>query len=198
MNDLLKSIGKKRLEEIAYGSVRQNAEEGVMLARFALESLAKESAQPSLASRCEQLVVSEGMHWGDVLRYIAGHGEYFAMHAHVGLIVAPKEKHKEIQEAVRAILPVTHNIYIGAGFYPWVDGKDRYYLPHTLQACYETGAGKAVNALVEVDKVLQEHGWPALCWAYLDVVPGVMICRSTNQNITSHMVRWLPVKVEGM
>lgn len=165
-----------------------------MLARFALEA----SAEPSLTYRSAQLVEA-GMPWRDVLRaYIAGQGEHFVTHGHVSLTVAAKEKHKEIQEAVRAILPVTHNIYIGAGFYPWIDGKDRYYLPHALQACYETGAGKAVNALVEVDKVLKEQGWPALCWAYLDVVPGVMICRSTNQNITSHMVRWLPVKVEGM
>ncbi|WP_208952639.1 hypothetical protein [Rahnella sp. ChDrAdgB13] len=194
MNDLLKSIGRKRLEEIAYGSVRQSAEEGAMLARFALEA----SAEPSLASRSAQLVKA-GMPWRDVLRgYIAGQGEYFVTHGHVSLIVAAKEKHKEIQEALKVTVPVIYKVYVGAGLFPWIDGRERYYLPHASQACYETGAGKAINALVEIDEELQLQGWPRFCWAYLDVVPGMMICRSTNENITGHVVRWLPVRVEGM
>lgn len=195
MNDLLKCISRKRLEEIAFGSIRQSAEEGVMLARFALENLQEEGNDGSLVSHVNALLGRH--HWTNVIGFISTiKGWVFVTHGYTGLIVIPDEQVEDAQEVVREACPVAYKTYVGVGLFPWIEGWD---IPvRASQACYETGAGKAVNALVEVDMVLQDQGWPALCWAYLDVVPGVMICRSTNQNITSHVVRWLPVKVEGM
>lgn len=73
----------------------------------------------------------------------------------------------------------------------WIEGQ---VLPDSaLKASYETGAGKVICAVAEVDEALQAEGYPELCWSYVDVVPGVIIDRCTNSNITNHVVRWLPV-----
>lgn len=73
----------------------------------------------------------------------------------------------------------------------WINGL---VIPESaMTASYDPGAGTVICAVAEVDESLQSQGYPVLCWAYLDVVPGMMIDRATNSNITSHVVRWLPV-----
>mgnify|MGYP000630887457 CR=1 FL=1 len=74
----------------------------------------------------------------------------------------------------------------------WIEGRE---IPDSaMTASYDSGAGPIICAVAEVDESLQADGYPVLCWAYIDVVPGMMIDRATNCNITNHVVRWLPVK----
>lgn len=76
--------------------------------------------------------------------------------------------------------------------FKWVEGNGD--IPtDVLGAAYETGAGKAVCAVCEVNKMLQGEGFPRLVWAYLDVDYAGMICRNTGRDISQYVVRWLPV-----
>ncbi|MXP48707.1 hypothetical protein FD733_02240 [Pantoea sp. Eser] len=62
-----------------------------------------------------------------------------------------------------------------------------------LSTAYETGAGRVICAVCEVDEALQGVGFPRLVWAYLDMDYNGMICRNTGQDISQYVVRWLPV-----
>ncbi|KGT95323.1 hypothetical protein NG99_04710 [Erwinia typographi] len=74
----------------------------------------------------------------------------------------------------------------------WVEGNGD--IPdEVLDSAYETGAGKAICAVCEVSDELVRQGWPRLTWAFVDVPIRTMICRSTRQNISQYVVRWLPV-----
>lgn len=76
--------------------------------------------------------------------------------------------------------------------YSWIEGNGD--IPtFVMSAAYETGAGKAICAVCEVNEELQHQGWPRLVWAYLDVDYAGMICRNTGKDISEYIVRWLPV-----
>lgn len=76
--------------------------------------------------------------------------------------------------------------------YKWIEGNSD--IPaDVLSAAYETGAGKAICAVCQIDEALQGEGFPKLVWAYLDVDYAGMICRNTGRDISSYIVRWLPV-----
>ncbi|HAG3150050.1 TPA: hypothetical protein G8O65_004083 [Salmonella enterica] len=47
--------------------------------------------------------------------------------------------------------------------------------------------------LVELDKDKQREGWPRFCMAVLDVLMGIIICHQTAENISSHVIRYMPI-----
>jgi len=76
--------------------------------------------------------------------------------------------------------------------FKWVEA-DSDIPSDVLDAAYETGAGRVICAVCEVDETLQGEGFPRLVWAYLDVDYAGMICRNTGRDISQYVVRWLPV-----
>lgn len=75
--------------------------------------------------------------------------------------------------------------------YPWVEGR---VIPNWAKDAIKQSPGDPVMmVLVELDKDKQREGWPRFCMAVLDVLMGIIICHQTAENISSHVIRYMPI-----
>lgn len=107
------------------------------------------------------------------------------------VIQVPHDQYQSACEIVNALCPAICEVVVRPEFYSWIEGCE---LPDwAMSAAYDTGAGKTLCAVCEVNEELQRQGWSRLVWAYLDLPCSAMICRNTGRDISQYVVRWLPV-----
>lgn len=78
--------------------------------------------------------------------------------------------------------------------YPWVWGL---VIPEFVcDAIIKRPSGPMMTIVCEMSEQKQAEGWPKFAMAYLDIVPGVIICQHTAENISSHVVRYMPIDAQ--
>lgn len=80
--------------------------------------------------------------------------------------------------------------------YPWVEGR---VIPVWAESAIIAQSGGPVMTVVcEMSEQKQASGWPKFNIAYLDVGLGLIICQQTAENITHHVIRYMPIDEKGI
>ncbi|RDA68307.1 hypothetical protein DVH07_06300 [Hafnia paralvei] len=75
--------------------------------------------------------------------------------------------------------------------YPWVEGL---IIPvYARDAIISQAGGPTMTIVCEMSEQKQKKGWPKFSLAHIDVGIGLIICQDTAENISSHVVRYMPI-----
>lgn len=75
--------------------------------------------------------------------------------------------------------------------YDWVEGL---LIPESAAgSMYQADTGPEIFALVELSEEKTAEGWPKFSPCIIDIALGMAICERTRENVTEHVVRWLPI-----
>lgn len=100
-----------------------------------------------------------------------------------------KPSNAEINEASSITDPEP---YFARRSFPWVDCENRFVIPDRIKEVeLAISGGPIIEVLAELDTDLQKQGWPKFQSAHIDLK--WIICNNTNQNITAHVIRYLPI-----
>ncbi|MGL5485994.1 MAG: hypothetical protein ACRDC6_06875 [Shewanella sp.] len=88
--------------------------------------------------------------------------------------------------------------YFARRSFPWVDCENGFIIPDRIKEVeLAISGGPIIEVLAELDTDLQKQGWPKFQSAHIDLKR--IICNNTNQNITAHVIRYLPIDArEGL
>lgn len=82
--------------------------------------------------------------------------------------------------------------YFARRSFPWVDCENGFIIPDRIKEVeLAISGGPIIEVLAELDTDLQKQGWPKFQSAHIDLKR--IICNNTNQNITAHVIRYLPI-----
>lgn len=82
--------------------------------------------------------------------------------------------------------------YFARRSFPWVDCENGFIIPDRVKEVeLAISGGPIIEVLAELDTDLQKQGWPKFQSAHIDLKR--VICNHTNQNITAHVIRYLPI-----
>lgn len=82
--------------------------------------------------------------------------------------------------------------YFARRSFPWVDCENGFIIPDRIKEVeLAISGGPIIEVLAELDTDLQKQGWPKFQSAHIDLKR--VICNHTNQNITAHVIRYLPI-----
>ncbi|STE16821.1 hypothetical protein [Citrobacter sp. wls718] len=80
--------------------------------------------------------------------------------------------------------------------FPWVEGTE---IPRNVQYLASgPRSAETVFVLVELDAKKQLQGWPQFERALIDVRMGHFQCARTGQIVTRHVLRYLPIDMQGV
>lgn len=100
-----------------------------------------------------------------------------------------KPSNAEINEAVAIKDPAP---CFARRSFPWVDCENGFIIPDRIKEVeLAISGGPIIEVLAELDTDLQKQGWPKFQSAHIDLKR--IICNNTNQNITAHVIRYLPI-----
>lgn len=100
-----------------------------------------------------------------------------------------KPSNAEINEAVAIKDPAP---CFARRSFPWVDCENGFIIPDRIKEVeLAISGGPIIEVLAELDTDLQKQGWPKFQSAHIDLKR--VICNNTNQNITAHVIRYLPI-----
>lgn len=100
-----------------------------------------------------------------------------------------KPSNAEINEASAITEPAP---YLARRSFSWVGCENGFVIPDRIKEVeLEISGGPIIEVLAELDTDLQKQGWPKFQSAHIDLKR--IICNNTNQNITAHVIRYLPI-----
>lgn len=84
--------------------------------------------------------------------------------------------------------------YFARRSFSWVGCENGFIIPDRIkEAEFNILGDPVIVILAEVDEILQEQDGSIFRAAHIDINLGEAICNHTNQNITSHVIRYLPI-----
>lgn len=82
--------------------------------------------------------------------------------------------------------------YFARRSFSWVGCENGFIIPDRIKEVeLAISGGPIIEVLAELDTDLQKQGWPKFQSAHIDLKR--VICNNTNQNITAHVIRYLPI-----
>lgn len=102
-----------------------------------------------------------------------------------------KPSNAEIKETSAITDPAP---YFARRSFSWVGCENGFIIPDRIKEAEFNILGEPVIViLAEVDEILQEWDGSIFRAAHIDINLGEAICNHTNQNITAHVIRYLPI-----
>lgn len=100
-----------------------------------------------------------------------------------------KHSSSEVNETAAITDPAP---YFARRSFSWVGCENGFIIPDRVKEVeLAIPGGPIIEVLAELDTDLQKQGWPKFQSAHIDLKR--VICNNTNQNITAHVIRYLPI-----